>query len=154
MLEKVKQLIEQPLKDHGFELVGLSYENEAGANFLRVIVDLENQHIDMIGIVEATDIINEYIDEQFSIKYDIDNLEVMSPGAEKPLESKEKLKTAVGQYVHIDFVNPTQGMDAVEGELLSFEDEQLSIQYKVKNIKKTITIDYDNVKTARLAVKF
>ena len=33
-------------------------------------------------------------------------------------------------------------------------NNQLSVEYMVKNIKKTIEIEYDNIKLIRLAVKF
>ena len=45
-------------------------------------------------------------------------------------------------------------MHEVEGYLKSIEDQQLEFEYLVKNIKKKIVVDYDNIQFIRLAVKF
>ena len=45
-------------------------------------------------------------------------------------------------------------MDEVEGYIKGIEDKTIEFEYLVKNIKKSIKIDYDNIKFIRLAVKF
>ena len=45
-------------------------------------------------------------------------------------------------------------MDEVEGFIKTIEDETIEFEYLVKNIKKKIEIDYNNIKFIRLAVKF
>ena len=59
-----------------------------------------------------------------------------------------------GKYVYAKFINPTAGMDEVEGFIKTIEDETIEFEYLVKNIKKRIKIDYSNIKFIRLAVKF
>ncbi len=80
-------------------------------------------------------------------------LDVCSYGAERELESAAEIAGSVGQYVHVELVNPTKGMDQVEGTLLSFESDQLVIEYMDKAVRKKTTIELTNVKFIRLAVK-
>lgn len=81
-------------------------------------------------------------------------LEVSSPGIEKPLKTFEQVEKSIGEYVYAKFKNPKSGLHEVEGYLKSIEDQQLEFEYLVKNIKKKIVVDYDNIQFIRLAVKF
>ena len=49
--------------------------------------------------------------------------------------------------------NPAKGLDQVEGTLLSYENDLLTVEYSVKGRKKTAEVAKDNVKLIRLAVK-
>ena len=70
----------------------------------------------------------------------------------KPL-SLANADNAVNDNVHIDFRNPAKGLDQVEGTLLSYENDLLTVEYSVKGRKKTAEVAKDNVKLIRLAVK-
>ena len=98
--------------------------------------------------VAVSEAISLKMDEEDPIKGEY-YLEVSSPGVEKPLKTFEQVKASVGKYVYAKFINPTAGMDEVEGFIKTIEFE-----YLVKNIKKRIKIDYSNIKFIRLAVKF
>ena len=56
--------------------------------------------------------------------------------------------------VHIDLKNPQSGIDSLEGTLASIDGKELLIQYMVKAVRKKMTINYDDIKFIRLAVKF
>ena len=73
---------------------------------------------------------------------------------EKPLKTFEQVNKSVGEYVYAKFKNPKNGLHEVEGYLKSVNGQELEFEYLVKNIKKRIIIDYDNIKFIRLAVKF
>ena len=77
-----------------------------------------------------------------------------SPGVEKPLKTFEQVKSSIGKYVYAKFYNPIAGLDEVEGFINSIEDETIEFEYLVKNIKKKVKIEYNNIKFIRLAVKF
>ena len=50
--------------------------------------------------------------------------------------------------------NPKAGLYEVEGYLKSVDNQELEFEYLVKNIKKKIVVNYDNIQFIRLAVKF
>ena len=103
--------------------------------------------------VAVSEAVSEKLDELDLIK-DEYYLEVSSPGIEKPLKTFEQVEAHVGSYVHIDLKNPQNGIDSLEGTLASIDGKELLIQYMVKAVRKKMTINYDDIKLIRLAVKF
>jgi len=152
MLEKVKEAIMPAIENMELSLYDIEYVKEGNDNFLRVYVDRE-EGIDLETIVEASREISTILDELDPIESEY-ILEVSSPGAEKPLKTNDHFKDAVDEYVRIELVNPSNGLDAVEGYLVEFNENELVVEYLVKTAKKKIKIELDNVKKARLAIKF
>ena len=153
MLEKIKQLIQPILNDHDVYLDDIEYVKEKNEWYLRIFIEKNNGHLDMDTCVAVSEAISDMLDQEDLIE-DEYFLEVSSPGAEKPLKTLEKVQQSIGEYVYIQFKNPTQGMNEVYGTILNVEGTQIELQYMVKNIKKKCNIDYNDIAFIRLAVKF
>lgn len=153
MLEKIKQLIQPILNDHDVYLDDIEYVKEKNEWYLRIFVEKNNGHLDMDTCVAVSEAISDMLDQEDLIE-DEYYLEVSSPGAEKPLKTLEKVQQSIGEYVYIQFKNPTQGMNEVYGTILNVEGTQIELQYMVKNIRKKCNIDYNDIAFIRLAVKF
>ena len=152
MLEKIEKAIMPMIEEMELILYDFEYVKEGQDNFLRIYLDCANG-IDLETIVEASRAISDVLDELDPIEAEY-ILEVSSPGAERVLKSKAHLQEVINEYIRVELKNPAAGIDAVEGYLVSFENDELIIEYLVKTTKKQITIAYDNVKKARLAIKF
>lgn len=153
MLEKIKQLIQPILNDHDVYLDDIEYVKEKNEWYLRIFIEKNNGHLDMDTCVAVSEAISEMLDQEDLIEEEY-YLEVSSPGAEKPLKTLEKVQQSIGEYVYIQFKNPTQGMNEVYGTILNVEGTQIELQYMVKNIRKKCNIDYNDIAFIRLAVKF
>lgn len=153
MLEKIKQLIQPILNDHDVYLDDIEYVKEKNEWYLRIFIEKNNGYLDMDTCVAVSEAISDMLDQEDLIE-DEYYLEVSSPGAEKPLKTLEKVQQSIGEYVYIQFKNPTQGMNEVYGTILNVEGTQIELQYMVKNIKKKCNIDYNDIAFIRLAVKF
>lgn len=153
MLEKIKQLIQPILNDHDVYLDDIEYVKEKNEWYLRIFIEKNNGHLDIDTCVAVSEAISDMLDQEDLIE-DEYYLEVSSPGAEKPLKTLEKVQQSIGEYVYIQFKNPTQGMNEVYGTILNVEGTQIELQYMVKNIKKKCNIDYNDIAFIRLAVKF
>ena len=153
MLEKIKQLIQPILNGHDVYLDDIEYVKEKNEWYLRIFIEKNNGHLDMDTCVAVSEAISEMLDQEDLIE-DEYYLEVSSPGAEKPLKTLEKVQQSIGEYVYIQFKNPTQGMNEVYGTILNVEGTQIELQYMVKNIRKKCNIDYNDIAFIRLAVKF
>ncbi|MBP3853483.1 MAG: ribosome maturation factor RimP, partial [Erysipelotrichaceae bacterium] len=81
------------------------------------------------------------------------NLEVCSPGAERPLKTEKQITGAIGSYVYAKLKDPKQGIADVTGDLKENREESIVIEYKEKTRKKSIEIDKSNLKELRTAVK-
>ena len=62
MLEKIKNLVEEPLKKENIELVDVFFEKENGIDNLYIIID-KKPYVDVEVCVLATNIVNPILDE-------------------------------------------------------------------------------------------
>ena len=60
---------------------------------------------------------------------------------------------AVGKYIHVGLYKAIDKQKVFEGTLVSFEEDELTMEYMDKTRKKTVQIPYSLVSKARLAVK-
>ncbi|WP_294579257.1 ribosome maturation factor RimP [uncultured Thomasclavelia sp.] len=153
LLQNIKTIIQPLLVEHDVYLDDIEYVNENGEWYLRIFVEKNVGSLDMDTCVAVSEAISQKLDEVDPIQGEY-YLEVSSPGIEKPLKTFEQVQNSIGKYVYAKFYDPKAGMDEVEGFIKGIEDKTIEFEYLVKNIKKTVKIDYDNVKFIRLAVKF
>lgn len=152
VIKTTEQLVTPILAENGLELVDIEYVKEGKNWFLRVYIDKPGG----VDISECS-----MVSEQLSEKLDASDpikgayfLEVSSPGAERPLKTKKDIQNSVNKNVYVTLYEAIDGEKAYEGLLKSFEDDVLTIEYKVKTAKKLVDIPYEKVAKARLAVMF
>ncbi|MER0123551.1 ribosome maturation factor RimP [Streptococcus sp. ZJ93] len=136
-----------------YELVDVEYGKMGGDYVLSIFVDKEGG-ISLNDTAELSEVISPLLDQiqpdPFPEQY---MLEVTSPGLERPLKNAEAVEKAVGQYIHVKLYQAIEKNKVFEGTLLSFENQELQIEYMDKTRKKQVTIPYQTVAKARLAVK-
>ncbi len=153
LLDEIKEMILPLIEQQNCYLDDMEYVKDKNDMYLRIYIDKNNGHLDMDTCVAVSELISEKLDEMDPIQ-DEYYLEVSSPGIEKPLKTFEQVQNSIGEYVYAKLIDPKAGMYEVEGYLKSIEGQKLEFEYMVKNIKKHIVVDYDNIQFIRLAVKF
>lgn len=153
LLDKITSMIQPILEAHQVYLDDIAYEKEANEWYLRIYIEKNEGTLDMDTCVAVSEKISEKLDEEDPISGEY-YLEVSSPGVEKPLKTFAQVQQAIDQYVFAQFINPTSGMNDVEGYIRSIDGQMIEFEYLAKNIKKKMTVDYSNIKFIRLAVKF
>ncbi len=150
--EKIIQIVEKIAKpiveSNHLDLVDVEFVKEGDNWFLRVIIDKEGG-IDIDDCGRISEKISKKLDELDPIDASY-FLEVCSPGAERPLKTREDIEEAIGEYVHIKTNQEIDGAFDFEGELLAFADEMVGI----KDGKQRVTIPYHLIAKIRLAIKF
>lgn len=86
-----------------------------------------------------------------AIDYEV-GLDVSSEGAEHEIRVDD-YASYIGAYVHVKFKQPKEGIDKVEGEFVSVDENSLVIRYRFKHTHKEINIERDNIELLRTAVK-
>ncbi len=150
--ETVEQLVQPIIEKMNLELVDIEYVKEGQSWFLRVYIDKE-QGVDIEECGLVSEQLIEKLDEVDPIPHNY-FLEVSPPGAERPLKKVRDYERAVCKRVHVKLYEPIDGEKEFEGTLVSFEDEELTVEYLVKTRKKQIVIPLEKVAKARLAVYF
>ena len=125
-----------------------------GSDYILSILVDKPGGISVDDTTELTEIISPLLDtiqpDPFPDQY---MLEVSSPGLERPLKTKESLEKAVGSYINVSLYKAIDKVKVFQGDLVSFDGDQLIIDYLDKTRKKTVSIPYQTVAKARLAVK-
>ncbi len=96
--EQVEQLVQPLLDDLGFELVDLEYQREQNGWVLRFFLDKEGG-ITLDNCAEASREISTLLDVEDLVPTAY-NLEVSSPGLERPLKKLSDFKRFAGSLVN------------------------------------------------------
>ncbi|HEM3560908.1 TPA: ribosome maturation factor RimP [Streptococcus suis] len=136
-----------------YELVDVEYGKMGGDYVLSIFVDKEGG-ISLQDTADLSEVISPILDtikpDPFPEQY---MLEVTSPGLERPLKTTDAVEKAVGKYIHVKLYQAIDKIKVFEGTLLSFDGTDLIMEYMDKTRKKEVTIPYQTVAKARLAVK-
>ena len=136
-----------------YELVDVEYGKMGGDYVLSIFVDKEGG-ISLQDTADLSEVISPILDtikpDPFPEQY---MLEVTSPGLERPLKTADAVKKAVGKYIHVKLYQAIDKIKVFEGTLLSSYGTDLIMEYMDKTRKKEVTIPYQTVAKARLAVK-
>ncbi|AKP66664.1 ribosome maturation factor RimP [Companilactobacillus ginsenosidimutans] len=150
--DELKAILQPILEKHDFFLVDLELVHERGDWYLRVYADKKG------GItIDDCALISEEYGEKLDELDPIDPayyLEVSSPGAERPLKNDEDLSNYQGAYVNVSLYQKIDNEKIYEGSLDEVTDDQITMTYKVKNIKKQVIIKRDKIAKIRLAIEF
>jgi len=141
-LSRLQNLIEEQIRIRGYELYGIEYVLERKTQILRVMID-KPDGIDIDDCVAVSDILNPLLDEWDPITEEY-SLEVSSPGAERKLRNAEEIRRAIGKFVHVETYE-----QKLEGELVAFQDGNLTIKIRNKNIE----IASPDIQMIRMAIK-
>lgn len=142
-------LVLQPtVEGMGYEFVGVEYVGQAGRNTLRV-------YIDTAAGVTLEDC--ESVSHQISGLMDVENLisgtydlEVSSPGLDRPLFRREDFSRFAGQWVKIRMAIPKDGRRNFAGRLLGVENDMVSIEVDGQIFK----LVYEQIERARLVPQY
>lgn len=144
----VEELVQPILGQEQFELVDIEYVKEGKNWFLRVFIDKEGG-IDIEDCGKVSEALSALLDQKDPIS-EAYFLEVSSPGAERPLKKIEDYHKAVHKNVFVVTAEAIGGTKEFEGQLLSFDGEELVID----SGKKKVVLPFQKVESARLAIAF
>ncbi|MDN6161363.1 MAG: ribosome maturation factor RimP [Atopostipes sp.] len=154
IVEVVSEIAEPIAKENGFQIVDIEYLKEGKNWFLRIYID-KHGGVDLNDCARFNQLISEELDsiDPDPIPYAY-YLEVSSPGAERPLKTKEDFETALGRYINITLYDPVEGKNIYEGTLSEITEDKILMVVKEKTKEKEVEIQRDNISKARLAVEF
>ncbi|HEX6593934.1 MAG TPA: ribosome maturation factor RimP [Bacillota bacterium] len=150
IIQITEQLVQPILQEKGLQLVDIEYVKEGPNWFLRVYIDKEGG----VNLTECSEV-SEELSTQLDLKDPIGQeyfLEVSSPGVERPLKTKQDFKNNVNKNIYVSLYAPFEGEKEYEGILTAFNDNHVTIEYKVKTRTKEVNIPFDKIAKARLAV--
>ncbi|BAM47594.1 MAG: ribosome maturation factor RimP [Amphibacillus sp.] len=151
--EQTKEIVMPLLTEMNLELVDIEYVKEGKDWFLRVFIDKPGG-VDIEECGQLSERLSEKLDEHDPIKAAY-YLEVSSPGAERPLKTREDLQNQIGRHVHVSLYQHINNEKSYEGKLIAFDESDIVvIEFNDKGRMRQVEIPYDKIAKARLAVSF
>jgi ribosome maturation factor RimP len=147
IIAKIKELA-RPLADEmGLELVDVEYKT--GGDFLRVFIDRPGQRVSMEDCSGLSRRISAVLDADDPIPHPY-NLEVSSPGLDRPLKKAEDFIRHAGQPVKAVIGQPLNGQNTFIGRIGDVQNGMVRIILKDQ---ESVWLPLAQIKKARLEVE-
>jgi ribosome maturation factor RimP len=145
--QKLTELLRPAVEETGKSLLGIEYISAGNNSILRLFIDHENG-IDVDDCAEVSRQVGALLDVEDPISSEY-NLEVSSPGVDRPLFDIAHFQAVIGEIVNIKLSIPLNGRRKFKGPLVAIENNNLIIEVD--------SIDYEmpigNVDKANLVAK-
>ena len=143
-VQKLNELVKPLVEDLGYEFVGLEYNSNPKNSVLRIYIDHENG----VGIDDCENVSREVaalLDVNDPIKGHY-NLEISSPGLDRPLFTPAHYRQFAGNEVQINLFAPQDGRRRFSGPILGADENGV----RVEQDGSEVTLDFGNIAKAKL----
>ncbi|MGM0481256.1 MAG: ribosome maturation factor RimP [Pseudomonadota bacterium] len=132
----------------GYELWGVEFVRAGKFSTLRVYID----NPDGISVDDCAEVSYQVsalldVEDPITVEY---NLEVSSPGMERPFFNTEQLQSYIGEMLALELIAAQQNKRKFKAQLMAVENDQLSLA--VDN--ETLQVSMRDVKKAHLVPTF
>ena len=125
---------------------------EDGLKIIRVLVDALHT-VDLDEVTKVIEPLQEIVERDDLIPDDY-YLEVSSVGVEKPLRNIDELQNATEKYIYVELKSIVENDKEWYGTLISVIDNIVTLEINKKGRIKKISFPYEEIKFARIAIKF
>jgi ribosome maturation factor RimP len=146
--KKLTEMLSPAVEAVGYELLGVEFIRAGKHSTLRLYIDSENG-VEVDDCAEVSHQVSAVLDVEDPISTEY-NLEVSSPGMDRPLFKAEHYKVVLGEVISVKLQMPQNGRRNFKGQLISTEDQSFTLN--VDN--ETFELAYDNVIKANLVPQF
>ncbi|OGQ25678.1 MAG: hypothetical protein A2138_22800 [Deltaproteobacteria bacterium RBG_16_71_12] len=156
--EAVRAVVEPALRVQGLELVQLFLVRAQHRDALRLFVEKKARAeggVSMAELERASRLLSDLLDVEdqeqglFGKPYD---LEVGSPGLDRPLTKKSHFQGAVGEQVRVRALRPIEGLRAFTGTLLEAGDAACMLRLEARD--QPLVVPYIDIASANVAFRF
>ncbi len=146
IITAVERFARPVLDDMGLELVEVQFRRESGGWILRLFIDREGG-INVDDCASVSRQISAYLEVEELIEHAY-NLEVSSPGLERPLKKIDDFVRFAGRKARIKLKEPIDGQRVFFGLLGPVHENKLTLDVDDRQME----IDLDAVARARLSL--
>ncbi|MFQ3193583.1 MAG: ribosome maturation factor RimP [Colwellia sp.] len=118
-------MLRPAVEEVGKELLGIEYISAGNNSVLRLFIDHENG-IDVDDCAEVSRQVGAILDVEDPISSEF-NLEVSSPGLDRPLFDKPHYEAVIGEIIEVKLSIPLNGRRKFKGCLVAVENDTLIV---------------------------
>lgn len=146
--DKIASVLKDPLKNKGYDLVKVDVSLGSKA-VVEVFIDrFDNQPVSIDDCVAVSQLASAILDVEDFIQGRY-NLNVSSPGENRPLHTEKDFERFCGNEVTIELVNPHDGRKKFNGKLAKIEDSIVYLK-EAENNSSEIEINFCDIKKANV----
>lgn len=147
VIEEISKYAASLLPSMGLELVEVQFRREGHGWVLRVFIDSE-QGITIDHCADVSREISAYLDVEDLIDHQY-NLEVSSPGLERPLKSLADFERYMGKKARVKLREPIDGQKVQIGIIEQVIDNEIELELEDG---KKVRFSFDSINKARLSL--
>lgn len=142
--DKLTEMLLPAVEATGKELLGIEFVSAGKHSILRVYIDSENG-INVDDCAEVSHQVSAILDVEDPISTEY-NLEVSSPGMDRPLFKKAHYEAIIGEVVEVKLNMPLNGRRKFKGRLEAIENDTLIVEVDGESYELVISnIDKGNL---------
>ncbi len=153
--EKIREVVEAPLYNKGYDLVRVNVLGGKKRLVVGVDIDrLDEKSVTVDDCVEASRLISAILDVEDFINGAY-NLEVSSPGENRPLAKIRDFKRFCGQIAKMELVDPVEGIKKFTGKILGVDEMKNLVKVEVpEEDDREIILPINKIKRANVKREF
>ena len=138
ILDSIRELVSNVLKDNGIELVDIELKGRGGGRILSIAADKDGG-ITLDECANMSGLISEALDKADMIR-DKYLLEVSSPGLDRPLKTSSDFENVIGKMVRVHTYVPIGDRRDLSGELISVAESEMVIAQTQLFLRKQLGV--------------
>lgn len=146
--QKITEMLRPAVEEVGKELLGVEFISAGNNSVLRLFIDHENG-INVDDCAEVSRQVSAILDVEDPISSEY-NLEVSSPGLDRPLFELAHFKEVIGETINVKISMPLNGRRKFKGVLETIENDTLIVSVDGQDYELVIS----NVDKANLVPNF
>ena len=146
--EMIKEMLEPAVNAVGMELWGVEFLSQGRHSILRVYIDSDNG-VTIDNCEAASHQVSGVLDVEDPISGEY-NLEVSSPGMDRPLFTFDQFSRYVGELIKVRLQMAVDGMRNFTGKLVQAENDSLTFEVE----SQQLTVSINKIDKANLVPNF
>lgn len=143
---ELEALLRPVVEAQGFDLYDVSRRREGGRSVLQVVIDA-SEGIDVDELAQLSRRISQRLDAQ-EFETGAYDLQVSSPGIERPLTRPDHFRRSVGEQVRVKTTSQVEGSRMHTGTLVFADDERCTLDADGVEL----SLPYAGISSARTVV--
>ena len=145
---KLTEMLRPAVDALGFEMVGVEFVRAGKHSIMRVYIDHENG-IDVDDCADVSHQVSAILDVEDPINTEY-NLEVSSPGMDRPLFNEAHYQRFIGEVVTVRLSVPMDNRRNFKGQLLACENGMITVEVD----GQSFTLAVNNIEKGNLVPTF